>query len=500
MGLSDEQIEQMRKELEARDKKKPEPKPEPNNQKENKQDPSSFQNGITVVSKWALKATLYVGAVITCSWIFGAAIDFYRDMTTPEIPTISYDGPIEEHYEESLKWCKNTILNVPGYGRERNTRERGEGNHGYEGGYELKVHFKDRSLNCNGLAGKAGMVNLIRRFGKDNRDALTLNEQVEYYRPGWERTSRKKILSRLDEYKPEIRCDIDLGSVPYQNESELWSRDIKKINTWIEEEQQRLDHCMQTEETTVPQDTFAFLHKLYLDYNNPKIEQNPFYVLFTSDPKIHQAHKNLMKKWLTAKAEKTAQNFKQWVTYREDTLKPKAERGRRSEAELDRAYAKEQADKAFRKKYGTDPDTRCGNYSCREYHEQGLGRITGWDDGERTIKKIASFSRYAQETQRKKEQAQVDALVNQYQAQQSIESFTNSCGTKEGKCNHLPVLTETIAEKIDWEAEQRKADQKDREIRAEYADKKKQSNERRKIKDSPDPDCGKPPYSCGVAK
>lgn len=462
-------------------------RPEPSPEKKSK--PNKFIVGISSVFKFSLALAAMSGV----AFLLG---EHYEQFTKIEHPSLSYNGPIDDHYKDALVDCKDVVLSREHLGRsdpEYLGSADPDTEAGYVGGGKVNIAFSDKESDCI----------LIRSYEKVKKRKLYAEEyetrtgykvySPEYWEEqrleSWQDDYRHRIIAGVEKSKPIINCNIEIDDMPHRNERSLFNSELEDINQWISESSEEFDQCLKNTLANAPDKITNFMVDLVSKLNEEEsIDHDRNYAFLKEDVLIHETHLRVQKKWFEATNQYSEKVFAQWDSFRGQVLTPRLERGAKLEQEWARERAEAKYAKEFKDMYGKNPDDLC-SYQGRTVRCDQAPWVTeglnGWDDGVRTLNKISEFSRQANEDRKRRAQAKLDELVWQYEAQQAINDYKNPCGPDvfhdKPHRDCLPVLTDGgAAETVDWEESQRRADQKDREMRAYYADKKKQESESRK--------------------
>jgi len=428
-GLSEEQIERMRAELAGKESAGNEPVSTSGHKA-----PSVLSSGIKTAFKFIKSLFVWMGVATIAFGLFlggKVVINTLTEPPLPEIESITYQEPIKEVWEDAHTWCKQT---------ERINEA-------------LIFHTKaEETYRCSKLVRDVEALNGIHFEWQ----FMTFDQKVEFRRPYFEEGSVPKILARLSEFKPAINCNINLKTMPRYKDRSLWKQDLEKIRNWYKQEEQRLHLCIKGSIWDGETVASKFLTNLFVEVMQPISDDvlEQFQVSFSTNNKMEEAYQSLLDMWRSAQSKKYVENSEKWDRYAEKVIKPAAKRGGREEREYDRQVAKDEADKAFRDKYGMNPDDGCvfkderGRVKfrgkCRDYVKQ-KGRLmnatSGWGAMWEEIGEVASeMERKRVERQRLEQQAYNNLILLQSEARKNSVSVPGKDSGPMGQAKMGPGL------------------------------------------------------------
>jgi hypothetical protein len=337
MGLSEEQIEEMRKRL--KDREEPAGKQfRPNSPHQKQRKPSRGPIRTFLLSvMWTLQ--LYF---IFAIW-YNANQD-YEDRLNFSNPVLVFDeivlfrlgeDPLREFtsMKEANDWCLDntdsyTILRV------------------YD---DLINQFSEHDQPVLKEYTCSRLIDHVAGFKTDEEWDRRYESLVREYIP--------KLAERLSKFSPVISCDIRLETNPVFGEKIIWDYEVARVEKWKEKEFERLDTCIKSAVFDHYDEAYQFLDEAFLEVLKP-IATAAFIRFRDAAERIDAFNTPLSFLYdeiqITA-SEQHAKNINKWQTYGQTTLKPARQEGRTMEREI----AKEEADKAYEEEHGYMPGQMC---------------------------------------------------------------------------------------------------------------------------------------------
>ncbi len=170
------------------------------------------------------------------------------------------------------------------------------------------------------------------------------------------------ILHGANTFKPHYPCDIAIKSTPHYGKDELYQSDMRAIETWSAQEQDRLQDCIRGTRINLLAGIPPFLNDLFereTRKHTPPLMLPDVVAAYRTDKDIETLYQTLQGSVFTKETEQYAKNTRKWNQYVENRIKPARKQGRYWERKWDRESRKAQADKAFREQYGVGPDDYC---------------------------------------------------------------------------------------------------------------------------------------------
>ena len=251
---------------------------------------------------------------------------------------------------------------------------------------------------------------------------MTVEEVRQYRKKEILEETIPKVLKRLDEFKPEISCHLDLSSVPYASKSVLFDNEVPAVLNWEKNEFGKLLTCIQKERVDQQKKAYQFIIAVFdedIEGVNPKsviAKRNVAIDIDAFDKPL-----GLLQKEIDIVASQVyAQNKTKWNSYTINTLKPKLKEGRSIDREL--AY----------KAYKAEEEKRQDEIAYQESINRSL-RMAQEDD------QLSMFARgvrnaadkYIREPQQRKDAEAASNLTLWAEASQQLRSDNVFDGTKE---------------------------------------------------------------------
>ncbi len=359
MGLSEEQIEQMRRELAGEDK--------PNGKQFRPENSAKQKNPFI----WRFIFTLVAIPALYLS--FGLVYNSYHIYLGDPSGAVSFGKPfsqavqfIQERFEdpptspkefasmeEANAWCVENIelsdSMPPGTPkREWYIYEKNRilvlayDNHANQ--FDKSIQPEVKQFACSMVIKQVATYKTDEEWDKHYEDRVT-NDFLP------------KVKARLSKFTPIIKCPLNLKTIPKYRNSVIYDSDVSAMLKWEDQEFARLDSCIK-----------SAIFDQY-DQANQFIEELFRQVLHPITPAAYQRFRNavdrvnafsgpssvLYKGIQLAASKQYEKNTRVWKSYANKTLKKKLKRGRK----IDRQLAKKQAEEEYKKKHGYKPGETC---------------------------------------------------------------------------------------------------------------------------------------------
>jgi len=359
MGLTEEQIEQMRRKLAGDDEPKnkhtsPEPTP--------KQKKSVIGRAISILV-----------AVVVLYFAFGIGYNAYQIHTGKPFDTVNFGKlftliaelvknksekepePLREFssMEEANTWCEQNIEladSMPADTPKRKWYVYAKNRilvlayDNYANQFNKTVQPEVKQFACSMVIMRVATHKTDEEWDKYHEDRV-----LKEFLP--------KVEAHLSGFTPNIKCPLNFKSIPKYKDSVLYDSDISSINKWEQREFYRLHNCIKSAIFDQYDEANKFIEELFRQALHP------------ITPAAYERFRNavdrvnafsapssvLYNEVQIAASEQYAKNANTWKSYANKKLKAKLKRGRR----IDRRLAKEQADRAYEEKHGYKPGEKC---------------------------------------------------------------------------------------------------------------------------------------------
>lgn len=428
VGLTEEQVEEMRKKLADRDAKL-----------------STNEASASQVPRWRkiLSGTFTLGKYLTLVAFISAVVillsSAYDDFTKKAPPSITYQESVEQSYKKGRLWCAGLVAARP----DLNDYQRNNVQLYFNGGAQ--------SFTCEKLErwyAKHG--NMVERFGVSDWKELTFEQKAEWRKlGGWWNYTRDDILEGSGKkIIMEVPCNINIESMPHYGESQLWRADVKRIREWYKQEEERLEDCIKGAIwRDYPGTISAFLDNLFFEKTkeHESLARDLDRYLFERDEKIQSVYQLLLKDrladWRVAQNKKRTKNINKWKDYSKNKILPALKRGAREERKYNQEIAQKQYAKEFKKEHGMGPNDTCvfkderGRVKfkglCKDYVKQ-RGRLMNQTSGWSAMwEELGEMTQEIKQAKLEKQWAEAEALSRLVLTMNEVKKGTTSYGGDE---------------------------------------------------------------------